>query len=96
MSTPTTTPKPYTPQQVLNNLRKFVQELDGCPINLEGGPGYVLGVCHDILKRGIEPSVPVSIVLRLLDCPDVNEDFLSPETIAACDQARAAIHAVHK
>lgn len=37
---------------------------------------------HDPLIRAIE---------RLLACPDVNEDMLSPETIAACDQARAAI-----
>lgn len=55
MSTPTA-PKPYTPQQVLNNLRRFVDELDGHPINLEGGPGFVLGRCQDILKRGIEPA----------------------------------------
>lgn len=30
-------------------------------------------------------------LVRLLDCPDVNEDTLSPETIAALDQARDAI-----
>ena len=29
---------------------------------------------------------------RLLACPDVNEDMLSPETIAACDQARAILN----
>jgi hypothetical protein len=28
---------------------------------------------------------------RLLNCPDVNEDQLSPETIAACDQALGAL-----
>lgn len=30
-------------------------------------------------------------LVRLLGCPDVNEDELSPETIAALDQARDAI-----
>lgn len=69
MSTPTA-PKPYTPQQVLNNLQNFVAELDQYPANEQSGPGYVLRGCQNILKRGIEPpSLPIDgcrFILRRL------------------------------
>jgi hypothetical protein len=61
MSTPTA-PKPYTPKQILNNLRNFVTELQSHPDTrhadpkAHSGPGYVLGRCFDILSRGIEPA----------------------------------------
>lgn len=61
MSTPTTS-KPYTPQQVLNNLRTMLDELARHPDTRHAdaaareGPGYVKGRCLDILNRGIEPA----------------------------------------
>lgn len=56
------TPKPYTPQQVLNNLRTMLDELARHPDTRHAdaaslsGPGYVMGRCMDILNRGIEPA----------------------------------------
>lgn len=47
---------------------------------------------EEIVRRLNHHDALVSALQRLLACPDVNEDTLSPETIAACDQARAVLH----
>jgi hypothetical protein len=47
-------PRPYTPHQVINQLRNFVDQLRDHAPNLESGPGYVRHQCESILARGIQ------------------------------------------
>lgn len=54
------TPAPYTPTQVLNNLRNFVHELRHHTDNLTGGPGFVRHQCESILARGIADPLPTT------------------------------------
>ena len=49
----------------------------------------------EIVRRLNHHDALVAALQRLLKCPDVNEDYLSPETIAACDQARTALNKAH-
>lgn len=70
MSTPA--PKPYTPQQVLNNLRNFIDQLDKhSPSSL-----YVIDRCENIIARGIEPAT------TLPTCPGSLLDTLANVTAA--------------
>jgi hypothetical protein len=54
------TPTPYTPTQVLNNLRNFVHELRHHTDNLPVGPGFVRHQCESILARGIADTLPTT------------------------------------
>lgn len=44
---------PYTPSQVMENLKQFEVQLAIFPMSLNGGPGWVRAVASDIVDRGI-------------------------------------------
>jgi hypothetical protein len=58
---------PYTPAQVVNNLKNFVRELRDYPTNLEGGPGFVHHQSLNIIARGIAETAPAPEPGSLLD-----------------------------
>ena len=45
--------EPYTPEQVLNNLKNIREELRDFPMSLETGPGYARYIADSIIERGI-------------------------------------------
>jgi hypothetical protein len=45
--------EPYTPEQVLNNLKIIREDLRDFPMSLDGGPGYARYIADSIIERGI-------------------------------------------
>lgn len=94
-----TTPIPYTPQQVLNNLRNFITELLNHPYTRHdcdalSGPGYVLRQCQNIIDRGIKEPAGFTLQQRVTITKDVHwTDDNNQEriTLAPCTGTITAI-----
>lgn len=50
---------------------------------------------EEIVRRINHHDALVDALKRILACPDINEDILSPETIAAADQARDVLRKIN-
>lgn len=75
--------KPYSPSQVLENLKLFEAELQNYQPSLDSGPGWVRLISQSIIQRGIKSDAEsalrqladaVSDLIRHMDSlPDDNE-----------------------